>query len=367
MRNVVATVQRLQEQELVDEFVSLFRADAIWTTGHGKRLFGRDAIAQFTATVLPGSSAHGRATYDVEHVLFIRPDVAAVKVHQRYFDRNGDLDTEGTPMYVMAKESGRWLLTANQNTPVVKAAFASPVQASSGQGLSGRAPLRRAEGCSAVFGPVGGARSGMETTRVPGQPEPGLPARAVVPTGRPEHVLPRSFGSRPWSRSVRPRRRSPKSLVTGNQVEADRAERGEPAPVATFGCRWSSASSGCAATPPPSGRGTPAASVGRRCTGPGAVLPHYRRIRCDHTGVSRQCACGGRGPSPHRRQHRRNERVDGAPPTGPDSPPRRSRRHGHGRRIDADPAPRWRRGALAGWEPEAGGVRPSPWVTGPGW
>ncbi|MGY1836333.1 SgcJ/EcaC family oxidoreductase [Blastococcus sp. SYSU DS0510] len=127
IRDLVATAQRLQEQELVDEFVSLFRADAIWTTGHGKRLFGRDAIAEFTATVLPGSSAHGRATYDVQHVLFIRPDVAAVKVHQRYFDLNGDLETEGTPMYVMTKEHGRWLLTANQNTPVVKA-WLSPRQ-----------------------------------------------------------------------------------------------------------------------------------------------------------------------------------------------------------------------------------------------
>ena len=119
IQDLVKTVERVQQQELVDEFVSLFRADAIWTTGHGKRLFGRDAIAEFTSTVLPGSSAHGRATYDVEQVLFIRPDVAAVKVNQRYFDVKGDLESEGTPMYVVAKENGTWLLTANQNTPVV--------------------------------------------------------------------------------------------------------------------------------------------------------------------------------------------------------------------------------------------------------
>jgi uncharacterized protein (TIGR02246 family) len=119
IRDLVATIARAQQQELVDDFVALFRADAIWTTGHGKRLFGRNAIAEFTATVLPGSGAHGRATYEVEHVLFVRPDVAAVKVRQRYYDVNGHLDSEGTPMYVLAKEEGRWLLTANQNTPVV--------------------------------------------------------------------------------------------------------------------------------------------------------------------------------------------------------------------------------------------------------
>jgi uncharacterized protein (TIGR02246 family) len=119
IRALVADVERVQGRELVDEFVALFREDAIWTTGHGKRLFGRDAIAEFTAKVLPGSSVHGKATYEVEHVLFIRPDVAAVKVRQRYFTGDGVLDSEGTPMYVISKENGRWLLTANQNTPVV--------------------------------------------------------------------------------------------------------------------------------------------------------------------------------------------------------------------------------------------------------
>ena len=119
IHELVATVERVQREELVDDFVALFRADAIWTTGHGKRLFGRDAITEFTATVLPGSSAHGRATYEVEHVLFLRPDVAAVKVRQHYHDLNGSIGSEGSPMYVLTKEDGRWLLTANQNTPVV--------------------------------------------------------------------------------------------------------------------------------------------------------------------------------------------------------------------------------------------------------
>ncbi|MGW4719321.1 SgcJ/EcaC family oxidoreductase [Nocardia sp. NPDC004260] len=119
IRAVVASVQHAQRNELVDEFVALFREDAIWTTAHGKRLFGRAAIAEFTAQVLPGATAHGTATYEVEHVLFIRPDVVAVKVRQRYFTDAGALDSEGSPMYVMSKEDGRWLLTANQNTPVV--------------------------------------------------------------------------------------------------------------------------------------------------------------------------------------------------------------------------------------------------------
>ncbi|MFE3445548.1 SgcJ/EcaC family oxidoreductase [Nocardia sp. NPDC059180] len=119
IRAVVDTVAHAQANELVDDFVGLFREDAIWTTGHGKRLFGRRAIAEFTAQVLPGAALNGTATYEVEHILFLRPDVAAVKIRQRYITNDGEIDSEGSPMYVMTKEDGRWMLTANQNTPVV--------------------------------------------------------------------------------------------------------------------------------------------------------------------------------------------------------------------------------------------------------
>ncbi|MEV0107244.1 hypothetical protein AB0H42_12995 [Nocardia sp. NPDC050799] len=42
--------------------------------------------------------------------------VAAVARAQR----DEDVDGFTTPMYVMTKEDGRWLLTANQNTPIVE-------------------------------------------------------------------------------------------------------------------------------------------------------------------------------------------------------------------------------------------------------
>jgi uncharacterized protein (TIGR02246 family) len=127
IEQVVSTVEYATRNEMPEEFLSLFRTDAIWTTGGGKRLFGRAEISTFTHQVLPGGMK-GKGltvTMRVEHVLFIRPDVVAVKVRQRY----GKLDerpmadeeitfTEGTPMFVMAKEDGRWLLVACQNTEV---------------------------------------------------------------------------------------------------------------------------------------------------------------------------------------------------------------------------------------------------------
>ena len=118
--DVVATLEHSQQHELPDEFVGLFRHDAIWTTSGGKLLIGRDEISAFTHEVLPGAMTDMKATCEVLHVLFIRPDVAAVKVRQRYLTLDGEqIGNEGTPMYVMAKEYGRWLLAANQNTEVL--------------------------------------------------------------------------------------------------------------------------------------------------------------------------------------------------------------------------------------------------------
>lgn len=115
---LVATVEHSQENKDPEEFLRLFHPDAIWTTGHGKVLIGLDAIAEFTRKVLPASDWDGNVTYEVAHVLFIRPDVAAVKVRQRYL--TPDEESEGAPLYVISKQDdGRWLLTACQNTPVV--------------------------------------------------------------------------------------------------------------------------------------------------------------------------------------------------------------------------------------------------------
>jgi uncharacterized protein (TIGR02246 family) len=119
---VVHILEHAQQNELPDEFVGLFRQDAIWTTGGGKRLIGRDEISAFTHQVLPGAMKDSTATYEVAHVLFVRPDVAAVKVRQRPVTLAGqpiEGQSEGSPLYVMAKEGGQWLIVAGQNTVVI--------------------------------------------------------------------------------------------------------------------------------------------------------------------------------------------------------------------------------------------------------
>ncbi|WP_405715213.1 SgcJ/EcaC family oxidoreductase [Streptomyces xanthophaeus] len=120
INRLVATVEHSQRNKDPEEFLGLFHPDAIWTTAHGKVLLGLDAISEFTRKVLPAASWDGEVTYEVGHVLFIRPDVAAVKVRQRYFSPGEE--SEGAPLYVISKQAdGRWLLTACQNTGVVAA------------------------------------------------------------------------------------------------------------------------------------------------------------------------------------------------------------------------------------------------------
>ncbi|MFJ5985466.1 SgcJ/EcaC family oxidoreductase [Lentzea sp. NPDC092896] len=122
IEELVATVQHSQQNELAEEFIDLFRSDAIWTTAHGKRLNGRDEIASFTRQVLPGAAKEATATYEVAHVLFIRPDVAAVKIRQRPVRPDGTLildQNEGSPLYVLSKEDGAWKIAAGQNTIVL--------------------------------------------------------------------------------------------------------------------------------------------------------------------------------------------------------------------------------------------------------
>ncbi|WP_405636286.1 SgcJ/EcaC family oxidoreductase [Streptomyces sp. NBC_01178] len=139
----VARVQHAQQNALPDDFLDGFREDAVWTTAHGKRLTGLPEISAFTRAVLPPQAdSPVTATYTVDLILFIRPDVAAVKIWQRPVSRDdgrfldevfhGQEDPSrlmadhpeavpGTPTYVLAKDDGVWRIAAGQNTQVLDA------------------------------------------------------------------------------------------------------------------------------------------------------------------------------------------------------------------------------------------------------
>jgi uncharacterized protein (TIGR02246 family) len=114
----VAELQRTQREEDVDGFVALFAPAAVWVTGGGRRLIGRDTIAEFTRAVLPGGMAGGSVRYDVEHVAVITDDVVLTGVNQTYLDGDGRPTGRGLPSYVWARTAGGWLIAAGQNTGV---------------------------------------------------------------------------------------------------------------------------------------------------------------------------------------------------------------------------------------------------------
>ena len=118
----VADLERTQRQEDVDGFLALFDPHAVWVTGGGKRLIGRDAIAAFTRTVLPGAMAAGSVSYVVEHVLFLSPDIALTGVRQEYTDHAGKATGAGLPSYVWRRAGGSWLIVTGQNTTTEPAA-----------------------------------------------------------------------------------------------------------------------------------------------------------------------------------------------------------------------------------------------------
>jgi uncharacterized protein (TIGR02246 family) len=117
VEQVVATVEHAQQHEDVEEFLSLFHPDATWVTGHGRRLIGRDAIAEFTGQVLPGGMTDTTATYRAEHVVYVRPDVAVVSVIQRVVHAVDGV-SEGRPTYILARGESGWQIVAAQNTVV---------------------------------------------------------------------------------------------------------------------------------------------------------------------------------------------------------------------------------------------------------
>jgi uncharacterized protein (TIGR02246 family) len=116
----VAELERTQRAEDVQGFLALFDRDAMWVTGGGRRLIGREAIGQFTAGVLPGAFADGSTvTYAVTHVLFISDAVAVTGVSQQYFGGDGVATSAGLPTYVWRRGDDGWKIVVGQNTAVV--------------------------------------------------------------------------------------------------------------------------------------------------------------------------------------------------------------------------------------------------------
>lgn len=153
---LVAEVEHAQQNGLPDAFTELFRQDAFWTISYGDPLTGLEEISAFAHRALPGTTRQPlTVTYETESIVFIRPDLAVVKIRQRPITRDGRRLHEvlhahddparrsrcarpgaaerrwasvvaanpetapGTPLYALAKDDGRWRIAVAQNTTVI--------------------------------------------------------------------------------------------------------------------------------------------------------------------------------------------------------------------------------------------------------
>jgi uncharacterized protein (TIGR02246 family) len=118
----VGELERIQLAEDVEAMLALFDADAVWVSGGGIRLIGRDAITAFTRTALPGAfSGDLSVRYRVEHIRFITPDVALTVVNQEYLHADGSTFSppqQGRPTYIWHRRDGVWRIASGQNTGV---------------------------------------------------------------------------------------------------------------------------------------------------------------------------------------------------------------------------------------------------------
>ena len=120
IRKTVAGLERAQQGGAA-AFAALFTSDAVWVTARGRRLTGWREISASMQSVLPGATRESAATYEVALVVFVRPDVAVVSVRERPVRRDSgtaDGRPEGSALYVMTREGGRWLIAVGQNTLV---------------------------------------------------------------------------------------------------------------------------------------------------------------------------------------------------------------------------------------------------------
>ncbi|WP_457587330.1 SgcJ/EcaC family oxidoreductase [Ensifer canadensis] len=68
IRQLIADVERAQNERSPEDFLKHFMPDTVWVTAFGRRLTGRDEIAEFTRKVLTPALGNQYARYEAEHI-----------------------------------------------------------------------------------------------------------------------------------------------------------------------------------------------------------------------------------------------------------------------------------------------------------
>jgi uncharacterized protein (TIGR02246 family) len=123
IQHLVAEAQRLQND--LEGFTGLLTDDAVIVNFGGRRVRGREAIRDAMRAALATPLRDVATTQTVEHIRFVRPDVAIVECVKVIHDRRDSADTEPVPLadrgmltFVVVERQGEWRISSAQTTPV---------------------------------------------------------------------------------------------------------------------------------------------------------------------------------------------------------------------------------------------------------
>ncbi|MDX6276628.1 MAG: hypothetical protein QOJ72_756, partial [Nocardioidaceae bacterium] len=122
VRAVVARASAAQSDP--DEFLPLHTRDAIVVNLAGRRVFGRDALADAMTAALESPLSDVTTSEEVVDVRFPTPDVALVSCTKTVHDGRADADLASLPSagaltYTMVRIGDEWLISHAQTTPVL--------------------------------------------------------------------------------------------------------------------------------------------------------------------------------------------------------------------------------------------------------
>jgi uncharacterized protein (TIGR02246 family) len=99
-------------------FAALFAEDANFTHIYGGQVDGRPAIEASHRHIFDTIYKGSRATFQLQNIRFVRPDVAIVflRANLKFFEGTVAREMDARPTLIMAKEQGKWQIMAFQNT-----------------------------------------------------------------------------------------------------------------------------------------------------------------------------------------------------------------------------------------------------------
>ncbi|ADD42609.1 SgcJ/EcaC family oxidoreductase [Stackebrandtia nassauensis] len=119
------TFAEYQEHQTEPEpFLAMHRDETIVVNIAGRRVLGKEALAQAMTAALASPLAQVRTTLDIEDVRFVREDVALVSAIKNVHDERDEKDeadagfpSTGALTLLLSKEEGQWRVALAQTTP----------------------------------------------------------------------------------------------------------------------------------------------------------------------------------------------------------------------------------------------------------